>query len=171
MSAHYTDIRTLMDRLDWLAESPAAGDILDLEFSDDVLAETVIDRITESGNYVVHADGASLKYIMETCDCQEMSESEMIEDDCRCDDDDQDLSEAKYQGREVPLNKPMKGDVAKSKVYVKNAKGNVIKVNFGQKGVKIKKNNPGRRKNFRARHNCSTAKDKTTARYWSCRAW
>jgi len=79
--------------------------------------------------------------------------------------------EAKYQGREVPLGKPMKGDVKKSKVYVKNAKGNVVKVNFGDKKMRIKKSNPNRRKSFRARHNCATAKDRTTARYWSCRAW
>jgi hypothetical protein len=81
------------------------------------------------------------------------------------------LLEAKYQGREVPLNKPMQGDVAKRKVYVKNKKGNVIKVNFGDKNMRIKKSNPKRRKSFRARHRCDTAKDKTTARYWSCRAW
>ena len=81
------------------------------------------------------------------------------------------LLEAKYQGREVPLNKPMQGDVAKRKVYVKNKKGNVIKVNFGDQNMRIKKSNPKRRKSFRARHRCDTAKDKTTARYWSCRAW
>ena len=82
------------------------------------------------------------------------------------------VSEAEYHGRKVSLGKPMAGDVKKKKVYVKNPKtGKVIKVNFGQKGVKIKKNNPARRKSFRARHNCKTAKDRTTARYWSCRAW
>lgn len=79
--------------------------------------------------------------------------------------------EAEYKGRQVPLGKPMKGDVKKFKVYVKNKKGNVIKVEFGQPGVKIKKNNPKRRKSFRARHRCHTAKDRTTARYWSCRKW
>jgi hypothetical protein len=81
------------------------------------------------------------------------------------------IVEAEYKGRQVPLGKPMKGDVKKFKVYVKNKKGNVIKVEFGQKGVKIKKNNPARRKSFRARHKCHTAKDRTTARYWSCRKW
>ena len=64
------------------------------------------------------------------------------------------LEEAEYQGRNVPLGKPMAGDVKKFKVYVKNPEGNVVKVNFGQKGMKIKKNNPERRKSFRARHNC-----------------
>ena len=81
------------------------------------------------------------------------------------------LDEAEYQGRKVTLNKPMKGDVKKSKVYVKNAKGNVVKVNFGDKNMKIKKNIPGRRKSFRARHNCDNPGPKWKARYWSCRAW
>jgi hypothetical protein len=93
-----------------------------------------------------------------------------------------DLDEAKYQGREVTLNKPMAGDVKKSKVYVRDpATGNIKKVNFGhggktakrlgQKTMKIKKSNPARRKNFRARHNCDNPGSKTKARYWSCRAW
>jgi hypothetical protein len=80
-------------------------------------------------------------------------------------------TEAEYQGRKVKLNKPMQGDTKKFKVYVNNEKGNVIKVNFGQKGMSIKKDNPERRKSFRARHKCDTAKDKTTPRYWSCRKW
>ena len=83
----------------------------------------------------------------------------------------EDINEAEYQGRKVTLNKPMQGDVKKSKVYVKNAKGNVVKVNFGDKNMKIKKNIPGRRKSFRARHNCSNPGPKWKARYWSCRAW
>ena len=80
------------------------------------------------------------------------------------------LFEAEYQGRTVKLNKPMAGDVKKFKVYVKNPKGNVVKVNFGQKGVKIKKSNP-KRKSFRARHNCENPGPKHKARYWSCRKW
>jgi len=82
------------------------------------------------------------------------------------------IQEAKYQGRTVQLNKPMKGDVKKSKVYVKDPKtGNVKKVNFGDKNMKIKKSNPKRRKSFRARHNCENPGPKTKARYWSCKAW
>jgi hypothetical protein len=82
------------------------------------------------------------------------------------------LHEAEYKGRKVQLGKPMAGDVKKFKVYVKNDKGNVVKVNFGQKGVKIKKNNPARRKSFRARHHCDTNPGpKWKARYWSCRKW
>jgi hypothetical protein len=80
-------------------------------------------------------------------------------------------NEAKYHGRSVPLGKPMAGDVKKSKVYVKNAKGNVVKVNFGDPNMKIKKSNPKRRKSFRARHNCANPGPRTSARYWSCRAW
>ena len=81
------------------------------------------------------------------------------------------LDEAEYQGRKVPLGKPMAGDVKKSKVYVKGPKGNVVKVNFGDKNMRIKKNIPGRRKNFRARHNCDNPGPRWKARYWSCRAW
>ena len=82
------------------------------------------------------------------------------------------LHEAEYKGRKVQLGKPMAGDVKKFKVYVKNAKGNVVKVNFGQKGVKIKKGNPKRRKSFRARHHCDTNPGpRWKARYWSCRKW
>ena len=81
------------------------------------------------------------------------------------------VSEAEYQGRKVPLGKPMAGDVKKSKVYVKNPQGNVVKVNFGDKKMRIKKSNPNRRKSFRARHNCSNPGPRHKARYWSCRAW
>ena len=92
------------------------------------------------------------------------------------------MDEAKYQGREVALNKPMAGDVKKSKVYVRDpATGNIKKVNFGhggktakrlgQKTMKIKKSNPARRKSFRARHNCDNPGSKLKARYWSCRNW
>ena len=81
------------------------------------------------------------------------------------------IEEAMYKGRKVKLNKPMRGDVKKSKVYVKNAKGNVVKVNFGDKNMKIKKSNPKRRKSFRARHNCDNPGPKWKARYWSCKAW
>jgi hypothetical protein len=87
-------------------------------------------------------------------------------------DEWQAMNEAEYQGRDVELNKPMAGDVAKSKVYVKNPEtGKVVKVNFGDKNMRIKKSNPDRRKSFRARHNCENPGPKTKARYWSCRAW
>jgi hypothetical protein len=88
-----------------------------------------------------------------------------LNEGCQC------LREAEYQGREVQLGKPMQGDIKKFKVYVKNPKGNVVKVNFGQKGMVIKKNNPERRKSFRARMNCDSPGPRYKANYWSCRAW
>ena len=88
------------------------------------------------------------------------------------------VDEAEYQGRKVKLGKPMRGDVKKFKVYVKNPAGNVVKVNFGHGGssakgktMKIRKSNPEARKNFRARHNCDTPGPRHKARYWSCRKW
>ena len=94
--------------------------------------------------------------------------------DCLCEDTYQDLiiTEAEYQGKKVKLNDPIRGGSKKFYVYVKNAKGNIIKVSFGDTtGLSIKRDNPARRKSFRARHNCDTAKDKTSARYWSCYQW
>jgi hypothetical protein len=82
--------------------------------------------------------------------------------------------EAEYKGRDVPLGKPMKGDTAKFKVYVKDKKtGNVKKVNFGDKGMEIRRDNPKARKSFRARHGCGTkrASDRTKAAWWSCKMW
>jgi D-Tyr-tRNAtyr deacylase len=88
------------------------------------------------------------------------------------------LNEAEYQGRKVQLGKIMQGDVKKFKVYVKNDKGNVVKVNFGFGGksakgkrMVIKKNNPQRRKSFRARHNCDNPGPRWKARYWACKTW
>ena len=100
---------------------------------------------------------------------------ELSEATCDC------MNEAEYQGREVKLGKPMRGDVKKFKVYVKNPAGNVVKVNFGhggtsaaakgEKTMKIRKSNPKARKSFRARHNCANPGPRHKARYWSCRKW
>jgi hypothetical protein len=81
------------------------------------------------------------------------------------------MNEAEYKGRTVKLGKPMKGDVKKFKVFVKNKSGKVVKVNFGDPNMEIKRDNPKRRKSFRARHKCSQAHDRTTPKYWSCRMW
>jgi hypothetical protein len=88
------------------------------------------------------------------------------------------LNEAEYQGRKVQLGKIMQGDIKKFKVYVKNDKGKVVKVNFGFGGksakgkrMVIKKNNPERRKSFRARHNCDNPGPRWKPRYWACRTW
>jgi len=91
--------------------------------------------------------------------------------------DESTLEEAEYQGRKVKLGKPMQGDAKKFKVYVKNPKGNVVKVNFGQGGdakggtMRIRKSNPKARANFRARHNCDNPGPRHKARYWSCKKW
>jgi hypothetical protein len=69
------------------------------------------------------------------------------------------------------LGKVLPGDVKKFKVFVRNKRGNVVKVNFGDPNMEIKRDDPARRRNFRARHNCATANDRTTPRYWSCRMW
>jgi hypothetical protein len=85
--------------------------------------------------------------------------------------EDTEMDEAKYQGKEVPLGKKLPGDVKKSKVYVRKPDGKVVKVNFGDKKMRIKKSNPARRKSFRARHNCKNPGPRWKARYWSCRSW
>jgi len=91
---------------------------------------------------------------------------------------DNHLNEAEYQGRKVQLGKIMQGDIKKFKVYVKNDKGKVVKVNFGFGGksakgkrMVIKKNNPERRRSFRARHNCDNPGPRWKPRFWSCRTW
>lgn len=79
-----------------------------------------------------------------------------------------------YKGRSVKLEKPFrlpKGSKKKFGVYVKNDKGNIIQVKFGDPNMEIKRDDPARRKSFMARHQCSTKKDKTTPGYWSCKAW
>jgi hypothetical protein len=75
--------------------------------------------------------------------------------------------------KNVHLNKPFRtpGGPKKFSVYVKNDKGNIVKVNFGDPNMKIKKNIPERRKSFRARHHCESPGPKWKARYWSCRNW
>lgn len=80
---------------------------------------------------------------------------------------------AEYQGRKVQLGKPFRTPKGPKKfsVYVKNPKGNVVKVNFGDPNMKIKKSDPARRKSFRARHNCDNPGPRHKARYWSCRKW
>lgn len=88
-------------------------------------------------------------------------------------DEDEILIASEKNGRKVTLNKPFRTPDGPKKfsVYVKNDKGNVVKVNFGDPNMKIKKNIPERRRSFRARHNCDNPGPKWKARYWSCKAW
>lgn len=130
---------------------------------DENMPEWVQSKINKAADYV----DTAADYI-ESNKEQDMAEGEM--------------DEAKYQGREVPLGKPMRGDVKKFKVYVRDpSSGNIKKVNFGhggtsakragQKTMKIRKSDPARRRSFRARHNCDNPGPRTKARYWSCRKW
>lgn len=126
-----------------LVEAPAKGDYIDFELSESEMVSTWI-RAVKEDKILIYADEALFNTL---------------------------VNEAEYQGRDVPLGKPMQGDVKKFKVYVKNPKGNVVKVNFGDPNMRIKKSNPARRKSFRARHNCDNPGPRTKARYWSCRKW
>ncbi len=143
-------------------DNPVVGDYFDIELSPTELVESEVVDIVEDGIVIQATD--AVYSLLESYDSVYTDINKQVAKD--------DMEEAKYQGREVPLGKPMKGDVKKSKVYVRNPKtGKVIKVNFGDKKMKIKKSNPGRRKSFRARHNCANPGPRTKARYWSCRAW
>jgi hypothetical protein len=162
----------------WL-ETPAAGDDFDIELEDGTLVETYI-MATEGDAILLDATEEIYSVLGQWAQLSEDRDTEVEEDQGAgqvlakaVDDAPVDtMDEAKYQGREVPLNKKMAGDTAKFKVYVKDpATGNVKKVNFGDKNMRIKKSNPARRKSFRARHNCDNPGSKLKARYWSCKNW
>ena len=127
-------------------DQPKAGDILTLEFGDALAIETSIIEV-KGTNILVYTDDVTGSFL-------------------------NDLEEAEYRGRKVKLGKPMRGDVKKFKVYVRDPKTkNIKKVNFGDPNMRIKKSNPARRRSFRARHNCANPGPRTKARYWSCRKW
>jgi hypothetical protein len=102
-------------------------------------------------------------------------QQEVIDDICECIDlyEDLEIVESEYQGRKVKLNDPFRtpGGPKKFSVYVKNEKGNVVKVNFGDPNMEIKRDDPERRKSFRARHGCDNPGPKWKAKYWSCYQW
>jgi hypothetical protein len=150
-----SDLRKLLDIVNELSESVdiELHDNFEIEL-DDILIESGVIGFTEDG-IIIEGDETVFELLTQGGALMESVE----------------MDEAKYQGRTVKLNSPMAGDVKKSKVYVKGPKGNVVKVNFGDKNMRIKKNIPGRRKSFRARHNCENPGPKWKARYWSCRAW
>ena len=194
------EIRNILNRIDGVnapvQEAPKQSDIdykklmLDISAMKDRIAELPIDD---------DAKTSALTALGQVEDDISMDEQEYTpfpeEDEFNINEDEDfeevlgilgfpedELWEAEYRGRKVPLNKPMRGDVKKFKVYVKDPKtGNVKKVNFGhggtsakklgQKTMKIRKSNPKARKSFRARHNCANPGPKTKARYWSCRKW
>jgi hypothetical protein len=140
-------IRDLLNTSEFMEENIQEGDVFELELDDFVL-ETVVIGLKSDGP-ILAIDETGLAYI-----------------------ETEELHEAEYHGHKVPLGKPMRGDVKKSKVYVKNPKtGKVVKVNFGDKKLSIKKHLPKHRRSFRARHHCENPGPRTKARYWSCRAW
>jgi len=156
-----------------MEDSPSPGDVFEIEIArEELVLETTVIDILDDG-IVIEADDAMIKILMHVGYLTEDSNMPTARDSISPihGGNDRDIDEAEYQGRKVSLGKPMAGDVKKSKVYVKNAKGNVVKVNFGDPNMKIKKSNPKRRKSFRARHNCANPGPRTSARYWSCRAW
>lgn len=162
-------------------------------------ADAELISILESYGYTV--EDTCSECMQEACSCEDVEEAMSVDDTLVSEDPTQEepasdsqpgapdgtaaddpIGEAEYQGRKVPLGKPMRGDVKKFKVYVRDpSSGNIKKVNFGhggtsakragQKTMKIKKSNPARRRSFRARHNCDNPGPRTKARYWSCRAW
>jgi len=149
------NIKDILQKLDEITETPKVGDGFCFEFGDILQVETEITEITESNDIIVEGDDMLLSLL-------EGLEKIHLEH----------INEAKYKGRTVPLGKPMRGDSKKFKVFVRDPKTkNIKKVNFGDPNMRIKKSNPARRKSFRARHKCATAKDRTSARYWSCRKW
>lgn len=140
------------------------------------LDETEADELAESLNEQLKEMG------LEEFDIEVSTDDAMDEETYEGDDfhhaydvmwfnEDDALDEAEYRGRKVPLGKPMRGDVKKFKVYVRKPTGNIVKVNFGDPNMRIKKSNPARRRSFRARHNCANPGPRTKARYWSCRKW
>lgn len=133
--------------------APVTGDVLQLIVNEELAIEMPV-VAHDNSSYMVSTDEVAER-IISACDRQ--------------------LDEAEYQGRDVELNQPMRGDVKKYKVFVKDPKtGNVKKVNFGDKNMEIKRDDPEARKSFRARHKCSQKsfeKDRTSAGYWSCKFW
>jgi hypothetical protein len=134
---------------------PRVGDTVAFEINDELLIESQVIDTTHDG-LVLNLDEQTIALL---------HSAQLLT-----------LCEAEYQGRKVQLGKPKRtpGGPKKFSVYVKNPKtGNVKKVNFGDPNMEIKRDDPKRRKNFRARHGCGTgrASDRTKAAYWSCEMW
>lgn len=154
------DIRDIFKKINELSvdndDTMNVGDSFDIELSENFNIETGIVGFTDDG-VIVEADESMLEFLDFN---GVLLESEEID-------------EAEYQGRKVSLGKPFltPDGPKKRSVYVKKPDGKVVKVNFGDKKMKIKKSNPARRKSFRARHRCENPGPRWKARYWSCRAW
>jgi len=176
-------MKSLLEYIEQVEESyehPIVGDIFEMEIArDETLIETVVVDVLEDG-IVVEADDTIMTilehvgYLIENPTGMPPATSTISPIHSNVNNEtspDNDLEEAEYRGRNVPLGKKMKGDVKKSKVYVRKPNGNIVKVEFGDPNMRIKKSNPKRRKSFRARHNCDNPGPRWKARYWSCRSW
>lgn len=140
--------------------------------------QKIIDDLKKQGTKteVPENSVAKLRNMMKQVDVllRKLKTSRDLKESC-CDGCSEELvlESAEYQGRKVTLNDPIRSDDGKKKfhVYVKNEKGNVIKLGFGDPNMEIRRDDPGARKGFRARHNCDDPGPKWKARYWSCRMW
>ena len=175
--ANYT-IDEAMEPEDIEAAIDEISDIMQAADSDEDLSDDELDEVISYGGEVIR----ELEGMLDSQEPRFENNETLYEDEYgsvqSIDYNKEFINEAEYQGRKVQLGKVMQGDVKKSKVYVKNDKGKVVKVNFGFGGksahgkrMTIKKNNPERRKNFRARHNCENPGPRWKPKYWSCRAW
>ena len=138
----------------------------------DIARERGFDRIKPIQDYINSlVNKGKLPKSLMASHCRE--EVEIDEDGCPIDLFDHVLEESEYQGKKVTLNNPVRSSDGNKKfhVYVKNEKGNVIKLGFGDPNMEIKRDDPARRKSFRARHNCDNPGPKYKARYWSCYQW
>ncbi len=179
--------RDYLNESEYAANNPVPGDSLTFIVNEELVVETTVTSLYEDGFIIELDEDAS--QILESCGCILAEFGDLTPHDTTSpihggrrqfgvreleNEEDEDLAEAEYQGRTVSLGKPMRGDVRKYKVFVKDPKtGNIKKVNFGDPNMEIKRDDPKRRKSFRARHGCGTprASDRTKAAYWSCRMW
>jgi len=157
------DVRDIYKKINELSvdndDTMNVGDSFDIELSESFVIETGIVGFTEDG-VIVEADESMLEFLDFN---GVLVESEELEE----------LEEAEYQGRKVSLGEPFltPDGPKKRSVYVKKPNGKVVKVNFGDKNMRIKKSNPARRKSFRARHRCENPGPRWKARYWACKTW
>lgn len=150
-------------------EGPVEGDLIELQINEELAVECDCQR--DDNNVTLKVDEVGYELLDRLGLLKD--HDEQIETIDNIKELEQDLQDAEYQGKKVQLGKPIRGGSKKFYVYVRDPKTkNIKKVSFGDTtGLSIKRDDPKRRKNFRARHNCSDPGPRTKARYWSCRMW
>lgn len=163
------DLTNYIEEAKIQATGPVKGDILELQVNEEMAIECDCDR--DGDNVTIKVDEKGYK-ILEGLGLI-FDHDEQIETLEQIQSKAEELKDAEYQGKKVNLGKPIRGGSKKFYVYVKDPKTkNIKKVSFGDTtGLSIKRDDPKRRKSFRARHNCSNPGPRTKARYWSCRMW